>query len=756
MSIKVKINNDWVDTNIQAVRGVNHVNSEDVYTKQESDALFSGKVSKTDIVQSTGTSTTSVMSQKAISDALSKKADQTNSKQTIRADVTWTNNIYLGDEAYELSFNRINGDLTYNGDKVMVGSTVSNEVSLVQNTGQSTTSVISQKAVTDALSTKADKTELDSYATKEYVQTNAPQETKESIEEKLGAWLEEDGGESDGEVYTKAESDALLSGKVSKADIVQSTGTSTTSVMSQKAVSEISNKVDELESNETIIPADETTSIYPNDLDFSDANNNIIVEFRNGHIRTKNFDSKYAGQKLHELEPFSHKDAKEADFDVVDDDGNVIFSIIQGWLKTKNFSGKHVYDVLNNIGIQEWCEQWSRMPKTENDNPLAKIRFDGGMCRIFRKWGFIGDSLCSGTINGYVVSLLEYTPITNKAISNGAIVDDDTSVISNNVTLVGRYPSIKLIFENNSGLSGKVLLASYSNGTYTPLITGSNAKEYTNIYIPNNSVIAISYPNNNIPRVLLSVDGTQLANYEMSWGQQLVRLLGAEGYNFSVGGEYAKRWCQGSGGTGSRNWDRAQQTEYLKDAYIIGLGVNDASYWMSGQTTIVDYPCVTAYPNQSDYVDGLVLTDNDIMNDIDVFDYNNNANSFAGWYAGVIQRIKSVRKDAYIFCCTLPAAKNNNAYSQVIRKIVEKLNTHYKEGTIWLLDLARFNPITTEMAQYIKNDSHLTAFGYLYSAYQITSYIDWIIRHNIQKFKDVPFIGTNIVSEIFDESKINE
>lgn len=55
---------------------------------------------------------------------------------------------------------------------------------------------------------KADKTELGSYATKEYVHTNAPQETKESIEEKLGAWLEEDGGEADGEVYTKAESDA--------------------------------------------------------------------------------------------------------------------------------------------------------------------------------------------------------------------------------------------------------------------------------------------------------------------------------------------------------------------------------------------------------------------------------------------------------------------------------------------------------------------------------------------------------------------
>ena len=622
----------------------------------------------------------------------------------------------------------------------------------------------------------------------------------------------EDNAVTSEKISTSAfDSTLSLSGKIAPADVV-------------------GEKITELELNETIIPADEITSIYPNDLDFSDANNNIIVEFKDGHVKTKNFDSskdatllerglmsasdkeklenintklttieegaevndtevinargnddlnisdeegnmivefkdghvktknfdsKSAEQKLTELEPFSHKDTKEADFDVVDENNNIIFSVIQGWFKTKNFSGKHVYDVLNSIGIQEWSEQWSRMPKTEDDNPLAKIRFDGGMCRIFRKWGFIGDSLCSGTINGYVVSLLEYTPIVNKAILNGIIVDDSTSIVSDNVTLVGRYPCIKLIFENNSGLSEKVLLASYSNGTYTPLITGSNTKEYSSISIPNNSVIAISYPNNNTPRVLLSVDGTQLANYEMSWGQQLVRLLGAEGYNFSVGGEYAKRWCQGSGGTGSRNWDRAQQTEYLKDAYIIGLGVNDASYWMSGQTTIVDYPCVTAYPNQSDYVDGLVLTENDIMNDIDMLDYNNNANSFAGWYAGVVQRIKSVRKDAYIFCCTLPAARFNSPYSQVIRKIVEKFNAHYKEGTIWLLDLAKFNPITTEMAQYIKNDSHLTAFGYLYSAYQFTSYIDWIIRHNIQKFKDVPFIGTNIVSEIFDEYKIN-
>ena len=51
------------------------------------------------------------------------------------------------------------------------------------------------------------------------------------------------------DAYTKTESDALLSGKVSKTDIVQSTGTSTTAVMSQKAVTDIIGNVENLLKN---------------------------------------------------------------------------------------------------------------------------------------------------------------------------------------------------------------------------------------------------------------------------------------------------------------------------------------------------------------------------------------------------------------------------------------------------------------------------------------------------------------------------
>ena len=51
---------------------------------------------------------------------------------------------------------------------------------------------------------------------------------------------------SDSRYYDKQATDTLLAGKVSKSDIVQSTGESTTSVMSQKAVSDIIGNVEQL------------------------------------------------------------------------------------------------------------------------------------------------------------------------------------------------------------------------------------------------------------------------------------------------------------------------------------------------------------------------------------------------------------------------------------------------------------------------------------------------------------------------------
>ena len=51
---------------------------------------------------------------------------------------------------------------------------------------------------------------------------------------------------SDSRYYDKQATDTLLADKVRKRDIVQSTGTSTTSVMSQKAVTDIIGNVEQL------------------------------------------------------------------------------------------------------------------------------------------------------------------------------------------------------------------------------------------------------------------------------------------------------------------------------------------------------------------------------------------------------------------------------------------------------------------------------------------------------------------------------
>lgn len=51
---------------------------------------------------------------------------------------------------------------------------------------------------------------------------------------------------SDSRYYEKQATDTLLTEKVSKSDIVQSTGTSTTAVMSQKAVTDIIGNIERL------------------------------------------------------------------------------------------------------------------------------------------------------------------------------------------------------------------------------------------------------------------------------------------------------------------------------------------------------------------------------------------------------------------------------------------------------------------------------------------------------------------------------
>lgn len=214
-------------------------------------------------------------------------------------------------------------------------------------------------------------------------------------------------------------------------------------------------------------------------------------------------------------------------------------------------------------------------------------------------------------------------------------------------------------------------------------------------------------------------DGNQafLDMYQYSWGQHFARIVGADCYNFSNGGQTAYGWVKDYGtvhdesyigGVGGGTWATAQTN--LRDGYIIALGVNDL-----------------AMINRGEYPLG------DTTTDINA-DYNLNAKTFVGYYASIIQRIKIIQPKAKFFCVT-PLGTDYADMNIQIRKIVANFSNTY------LIDLDVYAPKDRVIDGYMLQ-GHLSPLGYMYTAYMINTYIDWIIRNNATDFIDTALIGT--------------
>lgn len=217
--------------------------------------------------------------------------------------------------------------------------------------------------------------------------------------------------------------------------------------------------------------------------------------------------------------------------------------------------------------------------------------------------------------------------------------------------------------------------------------------------------------------------------YQYSWGQVFARLIGADAYNFSNGGQTTWGWLKKQGivhddsyigGIGGGDWELAKQDAYKKDAYIIALGVNDRSKIASGEYVLGATSQIVSY-------DGT-------YSDID--DTSVNPKSFVRYYAGIIQRVKSIQPKAKIFCVT-PLGSNYAEIAQAIRDIVE----YYSSDGVYLIDLFNYIPEGYNVSGYMLN-GHLSPMGYAYTAYMMNTYIDWIIRNNGSAFRDTALIGT--------------
>lgn len=211
----------------------------------------------------------------------------------------------------------------------------------------------------------------------------------------------------------------------------------------------------------------------------------------------------------------------------------------------------------------------------------------------------------------------------------------------------------------------------------------------------------------------VKADGTKGYHdfYEYSWGQYIARSCGSKVYNFSRGGMTAKEYIEGFAESQGW-WDRGK----IAQAYIIALGVNDIL-------------------NRGHELGS--------AEDICLEDYTKNKETFAGYYAQIIQRIKQLQPRAKIFLVSIPRnGDEKDEKRKAHRDLLETLTKTFDRT--YLIDLFTYAPEYNEEFRKRYFLGHMMPTGYILTARMIESYIDYIIRKNPQDFSQVGFIGTDL------------
>ena len=202
-----------------------------------------------------------------------------------------------------------------------------------------------------------------------------------------------------------------------------------------------------------------------------------------------------------------------------------------------------------------------------------------------------------------------------------------------------------------------------------------------------------------------------LDRFDYSWGQYVARFSGATAYNFSRGGMTAKEYNETFG-----NAMGYFRPELAADAYIVALGVND----LLGRKIELGE-----------------------MSDIKE-DWRENADTFTGHYAAIIQRYKKLRPEAKFFLLNFPRAQGSDAERNAIADAhaarVAEIAAFFP-GT-YVIDLRTYGPDFD--ADFIKKfylAGHLNPAGYLFVGRMVVSYIDYIVRHNFEDFREVGLNG---------------
>lgn len=203
--------------------------------------------------------------------------------------------------------------------------------------------------------------------------------------------------------------------------------------------------------------------------------------------------------------------------------------------------------------------------------------------------------------------------------------------------------------------------------------------------------------------------------FEYSWGQFIARAAGVEIKNMSAGGMSAKVYMESFGEKKGFFSD-----EYKLPAYIIAFGVNDI-LWARNPVGTVD--------------------------DVDFENIENSKDFFAKHFVKLVQKYKEISPNAKFFFVSMPKEcddKNDlrKDHSDFLNDLTKKIDNSY------CIDLYKYHPLIDE--EYKKKyylNGHLNAAGYYFLSLMISSYIDYIIRHNFEDFTDIALVTTPMYKE---------
>ena len=214
---------------------------------------------------------------------------------------------------------------------------------------------------------------------------------------------------------------------------------------------------------------------------------------------------------------------------------------------------------------------------------------------------------------------------------------------------------------------------------------------------------------------IVNEDGTKSYYdlYEYSWGQFISYTTGSKVYNFSRGGMTAS-WYNESFAEENDFWN----PEKACQAYIIALGEND----LFGKEQEVES-----------------------IADICLEDRTKNRDTFAGDYAKIIQRLKTIQPEAKFFLVTLPRDTEDPEDEKEQKKAAHAVLLHEMAklfDNTYVIDLNQYGPVQdAEFKKLFFHNGHMTACGYKLAADVIMSYIDYLIRHHMEDFKLAGMIG---------------